>query len=209
MTASKENIIKLLFELSVETEFVSNKVLAKALEISPPSVSEMLLKLHKEGYIEHIPYRGCRLSDLGKHEAIKLLRYHRLWELFLIQQFGYSWSEAHQEAHELEHATSPRLADCLERQLNYPKTCPHGDIEPASNQIYLRTLNDVALGERCEILYFADEPELLDYMQSLGLQVGMAVELIKRAPYEGALLFKNAQGEVQMSHKAATRIAVK
>lgn len=125
MTGNKEDYLKIIYELGGEENLVSNKKIANALEISPSSVTEMIQKLLKEGYVEYELYKGIKLSDYGALEAKKVKRRHLLWEVFLLEKLGYKLEEVHDEAEILEHVTSDKLEKMLDKYLNYPEVCPH------------------------------------------------------------------------------------
>lgn len=126
MTGNKEDYLKIIYELGGESKKVSNKDIAESLGISPPSVSEMVKKLLKEGYVEYSYYQGVSLTEAGLKEAMKIKRRHLLWEVFLAEKLGYDIEDIHEEAEKLEHITSPKLEEHLDRFLNYPEVCPHG-----------------------------------------------------------------------------------
>ncbi|MGJ0845483.1 metal-dependent transcriptional regulator [Tissierella praeacuta] len=126
MNISKEDYLKVIYELGGENDLVSNKDIATRLDISAPSVSEMIKKLLQDGFVEYTLYQGIRLTEYGTKEAKKIRNRHLLWEFFLVEKLGYNLDEIHEEAEKLEHVTSDILEERLDRYLNYPKECPHG-----------------------------------------------------------------------------------
>ncbi len=210
MTPNRENIIKALYSLGLHKKYISNKELAEHLEISPPSVSEMLTKLKNSGHIEYVPYKGCYLTEKGIASALQVVRYHRLWEVFLINHLGFSWGDAHQEAELLEHATTEHLAIKLDQFLNHPKYCPYDMVSPNSDSRGLDSnilpLHQVEEGQQVEIVNFLDDPNLLDHLQKLGIQVGMHFVVLEKAPYDGDIKIKGICGEISISLKACSRI---
>ena len=98
----------------------STSALAVRLSVAPASVTGMIQKLHRDGLVEYAPYRGVVLTAAGQEAALRLLRRHRLWELFLTEVLGLPWDEVHVEAHRLEHATSDRVAERLAAFLRQP-----------------------------------------------------------------------------------------
>ena len=126
MNISKEDYLKTIYELGGDKEQVSNKNIATALNISRPSVSEMIKKLLQDGYVEYTVYQGIKLTEYGAVEAKKIRRRHLLWEVFLVEKLGYNSEEVHDEAEKLEHVTNKKLEKKLDEYLNYPKVCPHG-----------------------------------------------------------------------------------
>ncbi|CAB1252957.1 Cro/Cl family transcriptional regulator [Ruminococcaceae bacterium BL-6] len=212
MTPNKEDYLKEIGKLGGGDNLVSNKQIADALQVSPASVSEMLLKLERDGFIEYEPYRGIRLTQTGKQQSAALLRSHRLWEVFLLRHLGYSWSEVHEDAELLEHVTSPRLAQRLDDFLNHPDFCPHGSAIPhADGEIKvmpLRKLSQMSVGEGSVIRRVSEEKELLEYLQELGVQIGSAFTVRSIGPYEGPIAIEMDGRPVSLSYKAACHIDV-
>lgn len=212
MTPNKEDYLKEIYKLGGTEELVGNKQISDVLKITPASVTEMLGKLSREGLIQYEPYKGSRLTQDGLQVAISLLRGHRLWEVFLIRYLDYSWSEAHEDAELLEHITPPRLTERLDKFLNYPAYCPHGSVVPKPNgQIKnspLQTLDQLSLGESSYIRKVVEEKELLDYLQSLGIQIGESFTVVSVGAYEGPFILDLDGKRVQISYKAACHIYV-
>ena len=130
MTSGKEDYLKAIYLLSENHDIVTNKELSQTLQVSPPSVSEMITKLQKQGYVDYTAYKGSKMTRKGRKEAGRLLRYHALWEVFLVNYLHFSWSQAHEMAEGLEHQTNDILSEKLEDYLNHPTHCPHGDPIP-------------------------------------------------------------------------------
>lgn len=212
MTPNKEDYLKAIYKLGGIEELISNKKIAETLQIAPPSVTEMLGKLKREGLIHYEPYKGSCLTDAGIHAAISLVRGHRLWEVFLMRHLGYSWSEAHEDAELLEHVTPTRLMTRLDQFLNYPAYCPHGSAIPQSdgqiNHAPMQTLNLLPIGVTSHIRRVTEEKELLDYLQEGGIAIGSPVRIIEAAAYEGPLTLDLEGKCVQISYKAACQIYV-
>lgn len=213
MTPNKEDYLLALYRLGTSDELVSNKKIATELGVAPASVSEMLSRMGEEDLIEIVPYKGSRLTQSGQAAVIPLLRSHRLWEVFLIRHLGYSWSEAHEDAHILEHCAPQRMVERLDYFLNYPVYCPHGesipraDAQPAEPKD-LRPLTAVPVGQHAHICKVMEEKELLDYLQSLGLAIGSEIFVEKADPYEGPLTIMMNEQKLTISYKAASKIMV-
>ena len=212
MTPNKEDYLKEIYKLGGAEQLVGNKQIADALKVAPASVTEMLGKLSREGLIQYEAYKGSCLTQEGLQVAISLLRGHRLWEVFLIRHLGYSWSEAHEDAELLEHITPPRLTSRLDKFLNHPAYCPHGNAIPhAGRQMdssLLQTLDQLPEGASSYIRKVMEEKELLDYLQDLGIEIGSAVTLVSIGEYEGPLTLDLDGRQIQISYKAACQIYV-
>lgn len=184
MSPTKEDYLKILFELGGRTEQVPNKEIANRLSISPPTVTEMMNSLVKAGWVVYTPYKGSKLTREGTDYAKKLIRKHRLWEVFLVKHLGFNINEVHPEAELLEHSTSSALADKLESYLDFPEYCPHGgaiSIDMMEVQ-EVRTvhLTEAGLGKPVRISRIVDEDKLLRYFENHDLKIGDQVKVIDR-----------------------------
>lgn len=179
MTGNREDYIKAIYELGGEKNRISTKSIASGLNISPPSVSEMIKKLVNEGLVEYTIYKGVKLTEDGVKEAIRIKKRHLLWEVFLVEKLGYSWEEVHEEAEILEHVTSSKLETRLEKYLDYPKICPHGT--PISRHNYLFnyiSLDKIPIGDIVCLKRFEDDKEVLRYVRELNLNIDDKIKLI-------------------------------
>lgn len=210
LSPSKEDYLKIIYELGGIDREITNKEIGNSLEVSAPSVSEMIRKLLKSGYIKHFPYKGIQLTEKGAKEASILVRKHRLWEVFLVEKLNFQWNDVHQEAEVLEHATSDELANRLEAFLNYPKHCPHGGAIPeekgAFPEQHHQNLTEFVVGDVVNIKRVLDEKELLDYLVSIGLEVGKEYCVVHYSDYQGPIFLKDNERSIQISYKAALNI---
>ncbi|MBM6613405.1 metal-dependent transcriptional regulator [Desemzia sp. RIT804] len=212
MTPNKEDYLKIIFELGGTEHKVTNKQIMNSLQISAPSVSEMMTKLLKDDYIVHVPYKGVQLTEKGENKASILVRKHRLWEVFLVKKLEFPWNEVHEEAEVLEHVTSRELANKLDKFLDYPKTCPHGGVIPSDHGQFpeKNNLSLVHFGKLKEIRIkrVLDDKELLDYLSSLEIKVGQVYTVKEYGIYEGPITLEHDRKEKQISYKAASNIFV-
>ena len=125
-TANKEDYLRGLYILEEEKGEIKSIDLAHYLNVSKPSVSEMVQELDKEGLITHKKYSKLKFTPKGRKIAQKLTSKHRLIELFLKKILKISSKHVHQEAHRLEHAFSDESMDKLRKMLGNPKKDPHG-----------------------------------------------------------------------------------
>lgn len=211
-TSGKDDYLKAIYLITEEHDVVSNKELSDVLEVSPPSVSEMISKLQKQGLIDYTAYKGSKITKKGKREAGKLLRFHALWEVFLVEKLGFKWSGAHELAEGLEHQTSDELARKLSDFLGNPKHSPHGDPIPSEDGVRAgltrRMLSECDIGEKTTIRRIVEDYELMDYLQSKKISIEMKVEVKEKAEYEGPVLLGTKTGDIWISYKAAEQIYV-
>jgi DtxR family Mn-dependent transcriptional regulator len=210
MITNKVEYLRVIYEKGGEKKPVANKLIAEELGIAPSSVTEMIMRLKKEGLLEVEPYKGAMLTAEGVLASLAVIRYHRLWEVFLVEKLGYTWREAHEEAHLLEHASTLRLIERLDVFLNYPKTCPHGSLIPKDNkmgkEMKLMPLSELRKGGRGIIRRISEEMNLLDYLQRIELEMNVGVEIIEVSDYEGPILFNQAGKQISISFKAAQEV---
>lgn len=134
MTRSREDYMKAILYLSRDDKYVSNKQLAERLKVNAASVTDMILKLDQDNYVDYTPYYGVKLTPTGRAYATRVLRNHRIWEVFLCDKLGYTPSEVHEKAEILEHYVSDEFVNRLDAYLNHPSLCPHGNTIPRQNE---------------------------------------------------------------------------
>jgi DtxR family Mn-dependent transcriptional regulator len=179
-TPAVQDYLKAIHRLAGADGVASPADIAKLLDVKAPSVTGMLKRLAEAGWIEYTPNEGARLSATGRAEALRVIRRHRLIELFLTQVLGLDWSEVDVEAEALEHAISPRLEQAIAAHLNEPLEDPHGHLIPtAQGELRHRELHrlcDFRGGDRVVIREAQDDnPERLRRWQLLGLTPGTVV----------------------------------
>lgn len=169
---------------------VSTNDLADRLGLSTGSVSAMIKRLAEAGLVRHEPYRGVELTEQGNREALRVLRRHRLIELFLAQALDMPWEDLHDEAEILEHAVSDHLIELIAQKLGDPVVDPHGDPIPTREltieQATTERLYDLEPGARATFVRVSDSnPEMLRYLTAEGIAIGDEVELVGRQPFDG------------------------
>ncbi|MEE9225805.1 MAG: metal-dependent transcriptional regulator [Bacteroidota bacterium] len=208
-----ENYLKSIYKLQSKSGKVPTSALAERLGISDPSVSDMVKKLSEQGMVRYAPYKGVELTENGRRIALKIVRRHRLWELFLVQMLNYSWDKIDAEAERLEHITSDGLERKLDEALGFPQIDPHGDPIPTvdgeiSESDYI-SLADLHPGQSGIISRVSDSnPEILQYVAELGLALDKIVHVKKKMEFDGSLLIKIGSKEHFVSRKLAGSIFV-
>ena len=155
---TEENYLKAIYKLGEAEpgQDVSTNRIAAALATRAASVTDMLRRLSDKGLLDYERYRGVQLTAEGRRCALLTIRKHRLWEVFLVQQLGFSWDEVHEVAEELEHVQSPLLMRRLDAFLGHPALDPHGDPIPAEDGAMQRPahrlLADLETGERGQLV---------------------------------------------------------
>lgn len=213
MSPSKENYLKNIFELQQSFQKVTNKKLAEMMHVSAPSVTEMLVALAQANYITHTPYNHITLTASGLATAEKLVKKHRLWEVFLVNKLHYQINNVHQAADALEHSTDDDLTERLNNYLHHPQKCPHGSIIPGNGQGETDAddwvLSDVVVQQQVQIVRILDNREFLDNFAELGLELNQIITVIQHSPFDDSVLIRTADHhEISVSSKSADFIFV-
>ncbi len=197
-TSAVQDYLKAIHSRGGAESRVTPAAIAARLGVQAPSVTGMLKRLAEAGWITYEPGRGAQLTAAGVAEALRVIRRHRLVELFLTRVLGLDWSEVDAEAEALEHAISPRIEQALAAHLGEPLEDPHGHPIPSSDGVLaareLQRLCDFRAGERVVIREAQDDnPERLRRWQSLGLTPGATVRILHYEPLDS--LFEVQVGE--------------
>ncbi len=133
LSESQEDYLKEIYKLEELNGRVGMQDLAKRLDVRPASVTGMVKKLVQVQLVEHEPYKGVRLTDVGEKIALEVLRHHRLLELYLANHLNYTWDEIHEEAERLEHVISEKFEAAIAELMDHPTHDPHGDPIPSAD----------------------------------------------------------------------------
>ncbi len=197
-SAAVQDYLKHIHQLGGADAAVPPGDIAARLEVKAPSVTGMLKRLAEAGLIDYTPGTGAKLTPAGVAAARRVIRRHRLIELFLTRVLGLDWSEVDAEAEALEHAVSPRLEQAIAAHLGEPAEDPHGHPIPSPTgelrKRDLRPLADFRPGDRVTVREAQDDnPDRLRRWQGLGLTPGVVVEVISYEPLDD--LFEVRVGE--------------
>lgn len=180
-TVAEEEYLQSLFWLHEAGLPMTGANVARAMQLSAPTVHEMIGRLERDGYITRAPDRTISFTESGCSHAEAVVRRHRLLERFLTDVLGIPWDEVHEEAERLEHAMSPVLEAKMLAAIGDAKTCPHGHPIVAGARIPGVPLADVEVGASVRVLRFENEAEdLLHYLMDSGLEPGLRGTLVQR-----------------------------
>ncbi|HTY06133.1 MAG TPA: metal-dependent transcriptional regulator [Gemmatimonadales bacterium] len=190
LSRSVEDYLKVIYHLSSQGGFASTSDIAAMLMVAPPSVSGMIRRLSDTGLLEHVPYRGVQLTNQGRRAALRMIRRHRVLELYLTERLDYDWDGVHDEAERLEHAVSDELIDRMARALGNPRYDPHGaPIPTAAGEIeeaVLVPLADAEIRVAYELRQVdTEDPARLRYLAGQGLVPGKGVTVMSKQPFNG------------------------
>ena len=196
LSPATEDYVKAIYSLEArEGEAVTTNALAERLDVSAASASNMVKKLDALGLVEHVPYRGVRLTDSGVKVALEVLRHHRLLELYLAQSLNMPWDRVHDEAEILEHHLSEELEALIAAKLGDPTHDPHGDPIPTADltieEVPTRRLHDLEAGACGRFVRVSDaDPGMLRYLSERGIAPGDELEVIERQPFDGPIFVR-------------------
>jgi DtxR family Mn-dependent transcriptional regulator len=184
-----QDYLKTIHRLDGADRLVSAGAIADRLQVRAPSVTGMLKRLADAGWILYEPGTGARLTPAGVAEARRVIRRHRLVELFLTRVLGLDWSEVDAEAEALEHAISPRLEQALAAHLGEPLEDPHGHPIPTSaGDLTRRNLSPLSAFRAGQVAIIRevqdDSPARLRRWQELGLTPGTVVHFLRHQPLD-------------------------
>ena len=179
---------------------VSTNALAERLGVTPASASAMVKKLAERGLAAHAPYKGVELTEAGERVALEVLRHHRLLELYLSEHLGVPWDRVHDEAEALEHVLSEDLEARIADKLGHPTHDPHGDPIPSAELVIdegdTHALETLPVGARGRFVRVSDaDPTMLRWLHEQGIELGAAVEVVDRQPFEGPLTIRLGERE--------------
>jgi DtxR family Mn-dependent transcriptional regulator len=212
VSRSAQDYLKAIYKLQ-GSDPVQTSAVAEQLRVAAPSATNMIGKLAEAGYLRHTPYHGVELTEEGAQVALRVIRRHRLWELFLHQALGVPIEQLHGEAERLEHELSDELEAHISRHLGEPTHDPHGDPIPTREGALSITaytpLSALPAGTASVVRRVPDsDPELLRYLSSLGLLPGARVEMLRREPFKGPLSVRVEGVDRMLGHELASRVLV-
>ena len=211
-TDSMEQYLQTICKLSGEQSPVALSALADRLRVSSVSANEMIKKLGARGLVTYEPYKGVTLTAEGQAQALRVIRRHRLWERFLADVLGIPWDRVHEEACQLEHATSSLVEEKLAQFLDEPETCPHGYPVTGTDCCCEEglPLSELEPGQRAVVLRVADhDADLLRYLAELELRPQAVIEIEEVAPFDGPLTVSIGECRRVIGRQVASQITVR
>jgi DtxR family transcriptional regulator, Mn-dependent transcriptional regulator len=207
-TVAEEEYLQIMYWLMEAGLPITGANIARAMQLSPPTVHEMLGRLEEDGYVSRGDDRSVNFTDRGRDEAAAMVRRHRMIERFLTDVLGIPWDEVHEEAERLEHAMSPVLEERMTAAIGDAKTCPHGHpiVEGAREEGVL--LADVEEGASVHVLRFENEAEeLLHYLMRAGLRPGLEGKL--ETSDDDVVVVSSGDGSHEVSRSVAETVSVR
>jgi DtxR family Mn-dependent transcriptional regulator len=215
LTESTQDYLKQVFQLTKNGKPARTNDLAVLLGVSPASVTGKMKNLAASDppLVEYRKHQGVTLTEEGKQAALKIIRYHRLLETWLVEELGYSWDEVHEDACRLEHVISENFAARIDAVLGYPSRDPHGEFIPSVDLKILdddsQPLSSLRSSQKTTIIRVnSRNPELLCYLSEIGLIPGTNLEVINHSHFDGNLTIRFDNRELVVGLPITTNIFV-
>ncbi len=207
-TVAEEEYLQIMFWLEEAGLPITGANIARAMQLSPPTVHEMIGRLEDDGYIVRREDKTVEFTANGREQARQIVRRHRLIERFLTDVLAIPWDEVHEEAERLEHAMSPVLEERMLAAIGDATTCPHGHPIVEGIREHGVLLADVEPGAEIHVLRFENEAEeILHYLKSTGLDPGLDGKL--EANDGGEVTVTSADGRHVVSRDVAETVSVR
>lgn len=212
-----ENYLKAILQQTqaFQADWVATGQLAAAMKVSPGTVTSMLKTLAESGLATYKPYEGVSLTKAGRTLALRMLRRHRLLELFLVRTLDLTWDQVHEEAENMEHAVSDVLIDRIDAYLGRPSADPHGDPIPSADGLMrgdstrVVALSECEVGDNVQIVRVINQqPEFLRYLSEHGLEIGTRAVVDGSSIEAGIITARIGKRQVSLGRPAAAQVLV-
>ena len=215
-TSTVENYLKHIYlqQHHFHNDLMPTGRLAQVMNVTPGTATSMVKTLADAALIDYEPRCGVRLTEAGQKLALRVLRRHRLIELFLVKTLKFDWSQVHDEAEELEHVISNRMLERIDEHLGHPTKDPHGDPIPSAagtvHAIERHSLSDCVIGQPMRVMRVMDQqPSFLRFVDSHGLNPGVGLIVHERDEAADSVTIESVDGEhITLGTAAADKILV-
>jgi len=190
-TETKENYLKALYYLHQKNAAISTTELGKEMEVSKPTVNDMVKKLQSKGWLKYEKYKPLFLTKEGLIKASLIIRKHRLSEMFLSQVMHFGWEEVHDIAEEMEHLKSGSFFDRMDEILGFPTKDPHGSPIPDKNGNFVKpnykTLTKIKVGNKVEVKALRNSStEFLTFLNNKNIKLGTVIQVHEIEPFDSS-----------------------
>ncbi|CAN5866288.1 metal-dependent transcriptional regulator [soil metagenome] len=180
--------------------------------MSPGTATALVKRFAERGLLDHKPYRGVEFTPPGRKAAVAAIRRHRIVERFLADMLGYAWNEADRLAASFEHDLPQEVEDRLFQALDRPATCPHGFPIPAPEVADIPVMPPLYALEPGDVATVAvpgsTDPEVVAFLDRLGLRPGVQVEVREKHPFDGPLVLRVGDDDRTLGSTVANQIFV-
>jgi DtxR family Mn-dependent transcriptional regulator len=214
ITDREEDYLKAIYTLAhgADTSVAPGDLVTR-LQVSSAAVTRMTQRLAEAGFVRRTAYQGMTLTATGRQHALRVLRNHRLAEVFLVRELGYDWADVDETVDSLEHAMTEEFANRLEERLDFPSTCPHGDPIPDRTLtlalVRERPLTTVPVGQRVVISRVTGDKPMFRYLATQGLTPCTPITLQERVEVGGLWMIEREGKTMPLSPLVAGAIFVR
>ncbi len=211
---TEENYLKAIFHLIDDEQNVTINELSKFLGIKMPSVNSMIKKFSQKNWVIYESYKPIKITDKGRIEAARVVRKHRLTEMFLVDKMGFGWENVHEIAEQLEHIQSEIFFDKMDEILNYPKIDPHGEPIPDKdgniiNQDFSK-LSECGIGDNVTLRSVTiSTDDFLNYLNQRELSLGIEIEILSIEKFDGSMQITFSDRTEVLSKMVCEKLLVK
>ena len=213
LSRSDREVLKAVYRLAKSGDGAHTGALAGRMGVSPGTATTAIKRLDERGYVQHQPYRGVELTKKGRRAAVAAIRRHRIVERFLSDMLGYPWNEADRLAGAFEHELPQEVEDRLFVALDRPSTCPHGFPIPEPDDADIPELPPLYALQPGDVAVVAvpgsTDPEVVEFLATLGLKPGVRVEVREKHPFDGPLVLNVDGKDRTIGEKVANQIFVR
>jgi DtxR family transcriptional regulator, Mn-dependent transcriptional regulator len=213
ITKSERETLKAIYRLTRDRADAQTGALADALGVAPGTATMTVKRLAERGLVDHRPYHGVELTDGGRRAAVAAIRRHRIVERFLADMLGYAWNEADRLAGSFEHDLPQEVEDRIFLALDRPATCPHGFPIPALEAVDIPSMPPLYALEPGDVATVAvpgsTDPEVIAFLEGLGLRPGVKVEVREKHPFDGPLVLRVEGKERTLGSTVANQVFVR
>lgn len=192
---TEENYLKAIYKLQERIDIVTTSALAEFLTVQAASVTDFVQKMAVKKLISYKKSKGVKLLEKGREVAVHIIRKHRLWEVWLVNQLNFKWDEVHDIAEQLEHVTSDELIERLNTYLGSPKIDPHGDPIPDAKGRFPKHINKPLIQcKKGNLVKFVGVTEhssnFLQYLEKINLQLGDEIKIESIEAFDSSFYIK-------------------
>lgn len=213
---TEENYLKAIYNLIQSTDKkASTNEISKSMQTKASSVTDMLKRLNKKRLVDYEKYKTVKITEKGKQVAISIIRKHRLWEYFLVENLNFGWDEVHDIAEQLEHIESEALTNKLDTFLGFPSFDPHGDPIPNKQGVF-PTRENQKLSEVSEVSSVIvtgvedHSTEFLNFLSEMEIELGTELTVKTKHAFDNSLIVVNQQKvKFTLTQKVASNLYIK
>ena len=215
LSYTEENYLKTIYHLSEDgSKEVTTNAISDSVNTKPASVSDMLKRLAQKSLIDYIKYQGVTLTNEGRVIALKIIRKHRLWEVFLVSKMNFNWDEVHEVAEELEHIKSPLLIKRLDEFLGFPQFDPHGDPIPTDEGLinYKKSvpLNTLEVGNKGVVVGLNETmSSFLQFLDKIGVYIVAKIIVLDKSAFDNSFEIEiDSKYSIMISNEVAKNLNI-